>query len=117
MFSEKKKFVFSEFYLNQFYNQIFMNNFYIGINCAIECNFIFHYFLLIMPGHVQGWRKELKPGGATFELSFTMLASAFWAPNIVTSIHSGPWLGRPRQDAARPMSISFPWSPHGSLKL
>ena len=47
----------------------------------------------------QGWRKELKPGGATFEFSSTMLSrrrfapprshsptSAIWAPNTVTSL-------------------------------
>ena len=34
-------------------NQIFMNNFYIGINCAIECNFIFYFHLLKKKNRVQ----------------------------------------------------------------
>ena len=28
----------------------------------------------------QGWRNELKPGGATFEFSFTMLSRQRFAP-------------------------------------
>ena len=34
----------------------------------------------MMIGKMQGWRKELKPGGATFEFSSTMLSRRRFAP-------------------------------------